>query len=155
MILFKKLGFRLHSVLCGRSAVVLDLIMMLGLLGFGAVFLIDGDALINEHLYQKIATIDSLKIALSLWSVACFQAACFLSKNDFLVAFARLISGLAWAIISASFGGTYPPFHTAMVLPPILTMFAFLSGVAQAKCAYRAERCENLLQCMRERKGRE
>lgn len=120
----------------------------LSLIGYAAVFWFSPVDIYDWPIYYKFKTIPESILIPVFGGIGLLQLAAMYRqtyKGNVFSGYLLLVSAFIWYLTAQAFWGAYPPAHTGMVIPPILSFLCLLAGNNSLKFLFSGEKLKDSL----------
>ena len=142
------LPFRFQMWLFGTATRIVEFISGCSMIGYALVFAFSPNDIYNWPVYYKFKDISEPTLILVFGGVGLLQLAAMYwqtFKGEVLSGYMLLISAFIWYLTTYAFWAAYPPAHTGMVIPPILSFLCLLAGNNSLKFLFSGEKLKDSL----------
>lgn len=118
------------------------------LIGYALVFIFSPDEIYNWPIYYKFKDISELTLVSVFGGVGILQLVAMYwqtFRGNVLSGYVLLVAALIWFFTANAFWGAYPPAHTGMVIPPILSFLCLLAGNNSLKFLFSGNKLKDSL----------
>ena len=140
------LPVRFQKWLFSTGTRVVEFASGLSLIGYAAVFAFSPVDIYDWPIYYKFKTIPESILIPVFGGIGLLQlAAMYWQTYKVFSGYLLLVSAFIWFLTAQAFWGAFPPAHTGMVIPPILSFLCLLAGNNSLKFLFSGEKLKDSL----------
>lgn len=142
------LPVRFQKWLFSKGTRVVEFASGLSLIGYAAVFAFSPVDIYDWPIYYKFKTIPESILIPVFGGIGVLQLAAMYwqtYKWSVFSGYLLLVSAFIWFLTAQAFWGAFPPAHTGMVIPPILSFLCLLAGNNSLKFLFSGEKLKDSL----------
>ena len=143
------LPVRFQKWLFGTGTRVVEFASGLSMIGYAAVFAFSPVDIYDWPIYSKFKTIPESILIPVFSGIGLLQLAAMYwqtYKGNVFSGYLLLVSAFIWYLTAQAFWGAFPPAHTGMVIPPILSFLCLWAGHHSLTSPSSAEKLKDSLQ---------
>ena len=140
------LPVRFQRWLFSTGTRVVEFASGLSLIGYAAVFAFSPVDIYDWPIYYKFKTIPEFILIPVFGGIGLLQLAAMYwqtYKGNVFSGYLLLVSAFIWYLTAQAFWGAFPPAHTGMVIPPILSFLCLLAGNNSLKFLFSGEKLKD------------
>lgn len=146
MLEWRFLPVRFQKWLFGTGTRVVEFASGLSMIGYAAVFAFSPDDIYSWPIYYKFKDISEFTLILVFGGIGLLQLAAMYwqtYKGNVFSGYLLLVSAFIWYLTAQAFWGAFPPAHTGMVIPPILSFLCLLAGNNSLKFLFSGKKLKD------------